>query len=427
MRFLFSTFEGGGHVPAPMLVARALREQGHEVLVVSDSCNRAAAVGKGLPFQSWRRAPERGALGDADSGLDDWRTRWPPAVIKRLCDGVIAGPALAYARDVIEIADAFRPDIIVSNELLFGVMMAAEKLSTPLALLTASVWCFPTRDDVPAFGPGFPLAATASDAFRDRITRGVISRLFDAGLPDLNCARASLGLPPLDRALDQLEIARRIIIGASKVFDFDVRSAPPRFDYCGPLFETPEWADGVVDLPVDGRPNVLISFSTTFQDQKPVLARAMKALARLPVNGLVTLGPAVDRAGLPKADNIAVLSHASHDFIVPRCQVVLCHGGHGTLLRPLAHGVPVVALPMGRDHPDNAARLEWLGAGLRLPETASVASIAHGVEEVLENPSYRFAARRFAGRLEDRAASPGRAAAILLRLAGTPGRQARAG
>ena len=416
MRFLFATFEGGGHVPAPMLAAQALMSRGHEVLVVSDACNRAAAISKGLPFETWRRAPERGTLGESASGLDDWRTRWPPAVIKRLCDGVIAGPALAYARDIAETARGFQPDVIVSNELLFGVMMAAEKLNIPLALLTASVWCYPTRDDLPAFGPGFSPATTPSDVFRDRITRGVIGQLFDAGLPDLNRARHHLGLKPLERALDQLRVADRILVGASQLFDFDLPAAPAGFDYCGPLFETPEWAGARVDLPANGRPNVLISFSTTFQDQKPVMIRAMKAMARLSVNGVVTLGPAVDPAGLPALPNIKVLSHASHDILVPQCQAVVCHGGHGTLLRPLAHGVPVVALPMGRDHPDNAARLEWLGAGVRISEASSPRTIARAVARVLNKPSYRSNATSFAKRLEDLSISPDRAAASLIRL-----------
>lgn len=416
MRFLFTTFEGGGHVPAPMLVARTLQAQGHDVLVVSDACNRASAVAKGIPFEAWRRAPERGALGGAENGLEDWRTRWPPSVIRRLCEGVIAGPALAYARDVMEIADEFRPDVIISNELLFGAMMAAERLRIPLALLTASVWCFPTRDDVPAFGPGFAPAITPSDRFRDRLTRGAVSRMFDTGLSDLNRARSYLGLAPLEHTLDQLEMADQILLGASQTFDFNIPVAPPGFDYCGPLFETPEWADATIELPSNGRPNVLISFSTTFQDQKPVMTRAMRALARLPVNGIVTLGPAVDPSGLPRMDDITVLPNASHDVIVPQCQAVVCHGGHGTLLRPLANGVPVVALPMGRDHPDNAARLEWLGAGIRLPESASSTTIARALTKVLTNPLYRKRAAAFAGQLEDRTTSPGRAAAFLLRL-----------
>lgn len=424
MRLLFATFEGGGHVPAPMLVAQALRRQGHEVLIVSDRCNAAAAAEKGLPFRPWDRAPDRGALGQADSGLDDWRTRWPPAVIRRLCDGVIAAPALAYALDVMEIAAAFRPDVIVSNELLFGVMMAAEKMAVPLALLTASVWCYPTRTDVPAFGPGFPLAVRASDRSRDQITRAVIHRLFDAGLTDLNAARRALALAPLTHALDQLMVADRVLLGASQAFDFGGPAAPDGFEYCGPLFETPGWAQGAAVLPDNGRPNVLISFSTTFQDQKPVMRRAMKALARLPVNGVVTLGPAVDRTDLPSADNIRILSHASHDVLVPQCAAVLCHGGHGTLLRPLSHGVPVVALPMGRDHPDNAARLAWLGAGLRLSEHASVAAIARAVRTVLDDPSYRAKAAAFAERLEDRRLSPARAAASLLAMGGQAARRA---
>src|SRR5690606_24863339 len=57
MRFLFTTFEGGGHVPPALLVARRLRERGHDVLVLSDTANRDQAEAQGLTFRSWRRAP----------------------------------------------------------------------------------------------------------------------------------------------------------------------------------------------------------------------------------------------------------------------------------------------------------------------------------------------------------------------------------
>ena len=154
-RFLFTTFECGGHVPPPMRVARRLQDLGHSVLVVSDEINRHAADAKELPFTSWRRAPNRKRLGDAATDIDDWKSRWPPEMVRRICASVMTGPALAYARDTLEIAEEFRPDAIVSNELLMGVMMAAETRKTPLALLTANTWCYPTRDDLPPFGPGF--------------------------------------------------------------------------------------------------------------------------------------------------------------------------------------------------------------------------------------------------------------------------------
>lgn len=410
MRVLFTTFEGGGHVPAPLLTAAALRDLGHDVLIVSDPCNAPAAEAKALPFKSWRRAPDRGALGAESGGLSDWKTRWPPAVIRRICGDVTTGPAAAYAQDTLEFAAEFEPDVIVSNELLFGVMMAAEKRGTPLALLTANLWCFPTREDVPPFGPGYTLAKSQSDLARDAVTRKLIRKFFDAGLPNLNAARALVGLPPLLHTLDQLDVARRILIGASAAFDFDADEASGRYAYCGPLFETPTWADGTAEMPDNGRPNVLISFGTTFQDQKSVLIRTMAAVETLPINVIVTLGPALANAKLPQISNVRVLAQASHDDIVPQCAAVICHGGHGTVLRPLKHGVPLVVMPMGRDHADNAARVEWLGAGVRLSERASSARIKRALVQVLADGKYRGNARSFAKRLSDCDVSSRRAA-----------------
>ena len=416
MRVLFTTFEGGGHVPAPMLAAQSLQESGHEVLLVSDRCNGPAARAKGLPFQPWHRAPDRGTLGAAD-GLSDWRTRWPPSVIRRICVDVATTPALAYAEDVLAFAADFRPDVIVSNELLFGAMMAAERLQIPLALLTANVWCYPTRDDVPPFGPGYPLAKSRSDFTRDRITRKLIRGFFDVGLPDLNNARAEIGLTPLQHTLDQLDVADRILIGAAAAFDFGVEDPLSPFVYCGPLFETPGWAAGGFEMPDNGRPNVLISFGTTFQNQREVVIRAMKAVQTLPVNAIVTLGPAMSDADLPKVENVHVVTQASHDQIVPQCAAVICHGGHGTLLRPLAHGVPVVAMPMGRDHADNAARLEWLGAGLRVSEKASPARIRRALTQVLAEDEYRKNAQKFATQISECSVNSTQAAHLIASLA----------
>ena len=418
-RFLFTTFEGGGHVPPALLAAQELMARGHDVLVVSDPYNSAAAAEKHLPFTPWRRAPRRVAAAQVDDPMDDWKSRWPPAVVRRLCDGVITGPALAYAMDVMEIAREFSPDVIVSQELLFGSIMAAEKMSIPVALLTANLWCYPTRTDVPPFGPGFGLAESRGDEGRDRVVRGMVRSFFDAGLPALNHARLAIGLPEVQHTLDQLAAVERVILGVSMAFDFARQEAPAGFVYAGPLYETPSWAGDDVPFPENGRPNVLISFSTTFQNQRAVLVRCMKAAASLPINAIVTLGPAMSREGLPVSDNLKVVLQGSHDLIVPKCQAVLCHGGHGTVLRPLRHGVPVVAIPMGRDHADNAVRLEWKKAGRRLSERASVKRIANTLWRVVNEPSYRDAARRMQSELDQPQESIDRAAAAVLELVPT--------
>lgn len=412
MRFLFTTFEGGGHVPPALLVARRLRERGHEVMVVSDEANRAQAAQNGLDFTPWRTAPNRTVLGAADDPLEDWNRRWPPAVVRAVCDAVIGGPALAYGRDTLEQIRDFAPDLVVSNELLFGCMAAAEATDTPLALLTANVWCFPTREDLPPFGPGFPRASNAFEQGRERTSRKMIARWYDAALKPLNAARAELQLEPLSAALDQLQAAELILIGASGAFDYAAAAAPP-FVYAGPLGEAPGWArqsGADARLLSEDRSNVLVSFSTTHQGQREVVARCIRALADLPVNGVVTLGPALGGATLPSAPNVQVVEQADHDVLVPRCAAMLCHGGHGTVMRPLMFGVPVICIPTGRDQPENAARIAWAGAGLRLPRSAGVGAIRRAVQRVLAEPSFRGSARRL-GEAIRREADGGLAAA----------------
>lgn len=418
MRVLFTTYEGGGHVPPALMVARRLAERGAEVLFVSDEATRPAADREGLPFQPWTSAPNRAAAAQADDPLEDWRPRAPWSVVKAVCDAVITGPAAAYAADTIVLIERFRPDVIVSMELLFGVMAAAEATRTPLTLLTGNLWCFPTREDVPPFGPGFAASPSAWAQGRDRTTRRLIARWYDAGLPALNAARRGLGLEPLARTLDQLQVADLVLLGVARSLDWGTGPPPTPFVYAGPLVSVPEWArDAAASVSPGDRPLVLASLGTTFQDQAPVMRRMIEALGRLPVRGVATLGPAIRIADMPRRANVEVLRSASHDAVVPRCAAVICHGGHGTVLRPLMHGVPVLCLPMGRDQPENAVRIAARGAGLTLPKSASAGRIARAVERLLREQSFREQARRLGAAVAAEVDGGQRAAEAIERLA----------
>ncbi len=400
-RILFTTYEGGGHVPPALIVAARLLERGNEVLFVSDEATRAAATQAGVSFTPWRRAPNRIAGGRADDPLEDWKAKTPLGVVRQICDAVMCKPAAAYGRDTLDLIEDFRPDVIVTQELLFGVMAAARSRGVKLALLTGNLWCFPTRKDAPPFGPGFSPARGLREMQRDRATRWVISRLYDVGLKDMNAARRELGLDPLPRTLDQLDAADLILIGASAAFDFGAKPPPAPFQYAGPLISVPQWVDRSAEVAtrMDGRPLVLVSFSTTFQNQIAVVRRCVAALAQLPVQAIVTLGPAMRVEDVAGAPNVEVTQSASHDEIVPRCSLVINHGGHGTMLRPLMHGVPVICMPMGRDQPDNAARIRARGAGLTLPAGASVAAIRRAAQTVLGDPRFAEAAGELGARI----------------------------
>ncbi len=401
-------------------MARALRERGHEVLVVSDAANRDAVLAAGLAFEAWSSAPNRQAMGGADDPLQDWRPRLPPAIVRAVCVGVITGPSMGYATDTAAILRRFAADVVVSNELLFGVIVAAESMGVPIALLTANVWCYPTRQDAPPFGPGLSPPVTAFGRWGQGAARRMIGRWYDAGLADLNRTRRAFGLAPLTRCLDQLDACDRILLGVSAAFDYGAGTPPAPFAYVGPLGQTPGWAVGTgagAELIALDRPNVLVSFSTTHQDQTVTLGRTITALSALPVRAIVTLGPAFAKAALPSARNVTIVARADHDVLAPRCDLVVCHGGHGTMLRPLLHGKPVICIPTGRDQPDNAQRIVVAGAGLRLPRRAGVGRIRRAIDTVLGDRRYTDAAQRLALALSRDNVGAGKAVALLEDLA----------
>jgi UDP:flavonoid glycosyltransferase YjiC (YdhE family) len=78
---------------------------------------------------------------------------------------------------------------------------------------------------------------------------------------------------------------------------------------------------------------------------------------------------------------------------------VVTHGGHGTVMRALLSRVPMLVIPHGRDQADNAVRITERGAGLSLMPDASVEAIRSACERLLNDPSFRAAAKRLGDRV----------------------------
>ena len=231
----------------------------------------------------------------------------------------------------------------------------------------------------------------------------LVDRLWNKGLPELNRVRASLDLRPLDRLLAQYEQPERVLALTSAAFDFPA-ALPTNVRYVGPQLDDPAWAERWTP-PDDNRPFVLVAMSTTFMNHVDQLQRAVTALGTLPVQGLVTTGPAIDPDQIDAPAGLTVVRSAPHREVLAHTDVLLTHGGHGTVMKGLVAGVPIVCMPTGRDQPDNAARLVHHGAGLKISKKASPAKIAAGVRQVLDDPSFRTAAARLGDQLRAEADS----------------------
>ncbi len=402
LRFLLTTWEGGGSVPPVLTVARKLLERGHGVRVMSDECNRPEVEAAGARFVPWTRAPNRPDKSRDSDIFRDWEVSSPQEQVQRLLDRLLTRPSLAHAEDVIDELLREPADLVVSSEMLFGVMAGCEAIGQPFALLTANISQFP-MPGIPPMGPGVAPARTPEEEALHQEITAVNRAMFDAGLPPLNATRAALGLKPLQHLEDQHLAAERLLLGTSRAFDFAPDELPPHVRYVGPQIDDPAWAEPWQSpWPAgDERPLVLVGFSTSFQNHVGVLQKIIDAAAELRVRLLVTLGHAIAPEELRPAANCALVRTAPHNQVMRKAALVVTHGGHGTVMRALVHGRPMLLVPHGRDQNDNAVRVTERGAGLMLPADAPASRFEAGIRELLTDPTYTERARELGKRVAD--------------------------
>jgi UDP:flavonoid glycosyltransferase YjiC (YdhE family) len=153
----------------------------------------------------------------------------------------------------------------------------------------------------------------------------------------------------------------------------------------------------------------VVSLSTSQQGQADILARIIAALERLRVRAVVTTGPALDPAAFRSSPGVQVVRFAPHARLLRDASLVITHAGLGTVMAALARGVPMLAIPLGRDQFFNAARVEALGAGRCAAADADTTVLAHTVAAALEDTSLRAGAQCMAAAI---ASYQGGAAAV---------------
>jgi MGT family glycosyltransferase len=396
MHYLVALWDGGGTVPVEMGVVRRLLARGHTVTVLADPSLAADVADSGAEYRSWVRAPHRRSQAVEDDFIRDWECRTPVALLNRICERVVTGPAAAYAADV-RTALADRPaDAVIASGGVLGALVGAESMNVPAAALAANVYSRPAPG-LPPFGSGLTPARGPLGRARNRAVNALVTRLWNRNLPPLNAARTELGLEPLREIWEQWDRAARVLVLTSPAFDLPAR-LPGNVRYVGPVLDDPVWAEPPA-VPAGDEPLVVVGLSSTYMRQGDVLRRIARALQTLPVRAVITTGPALDPAEVPGTAKIAVVRSAPHARLFPLADAVITHAGHGTLMKALAAGVPALCLPMGRDQGDNVVRAARHGAVIGLKPSARPDRIAAAVRRLLDDPSYRTGAERLGARI----------------------------
>lgn len=403
-RLLLAVIDGGGTVPPSLGIAADLIRRGHEVCVLADPTVESSAWAAGCAFTPWSSAPhfdtvaeQTAVIGAAEHGSP--RQRW------RVLRHFLGGRATrGFADDVLAAARGHAVDGVLVEAALPGMVIGAEASGLPCAGLMANIYLRPA--------PGLPLPTSAwspgqgaAGRLRDAVALGAAGRATAGLARPLNRIRAEYGLAPVEDLFDQLDHLTRVLVLSSMGFEFPAR-LPPNVRYVGPQLDDPHWSAAGEPWRPDGQePLVLVGMSSVYQRQADVLGRIALALGTLPVRAVITTGHAVAPSTVPSTPHVRVLRAAPHQEVLPEASVVVTHAGHGTVLKTLAAGVPLVCIPMGRDQHANTTRVLRLGAGVRVRKTASSSAIAAAVEHVLGTPAFTANARHAAQMLAAEAAT----------------------
>lgn len=394
-RFLFVLWEGGGTNPPELAIASRLAARGHSVRVLGDPCLEPDALAADASFVPYREAPHRTDRRPESEIIRDWGATTPLGAFARARDRHAFGPAGLFAKEVLSACTDHRSERVVVDAMLFGGLVGAEASGRPWAALIPMTSFLPAPGRPPP-SLGLLPASGPLGRLRDRSLLALGDRLlWRSCLPLLNAARRDVGLAPVAHPLDQIRRARRILVLTSPAFDFDATPRVDNLEYTGPELADPAWATAEVPRRGEG-PLVLVSLSTTYQGHERLLERTIQALAPLRARGVVTLGPALDESRFPAPPSVVVVRQASHAALLREARLVVTHGGHGTVIRALAAGVPLVVLPLGRDQADNAARVVRAGAGVKLSPRASARRLRRAITRALADGETLAAARRIA-------------------------------
>ena len=356
-RILAYTSPGRGHLFPLTPILDELRRRGHQIAL-----RTLAAEVPSMQARGFEAAP----ISDRVEAIqhDDWRAGNPRAALARAVR-IFAQRAEHDAGDLRRAIDEERPDAVLVDVNAWGALAAAEAWAGPWAVFCP--YPLPLRSrDVPPFGPGLPPAHGPLGRLRDRLLRPVVFGMLERTMiPPINQIRAGLGLPPTREIDDIFARVPLLLYLTAEPFEYPRSDWPDNIVMIGPCAWEPP-SDPPAWLADIDRPIVLITTSSEFQDDARLVQVALQALADEPVALVATL-PSRDPAQLPAPANAHVARFIPHGPMLDRATCAITHGGMGATQKALAHGVPVCAVPFGRDQLEVARRVEVAGAGSRLP------------------------------------------------------------
>jgi UDP:flavonoid glycosyltransferase YjiC (YdhE family) len=398
MRVLMTTTPVSTHLAPMVPLAWALLAAGHEVLVAGQPDVLATAESAGLGTAvvgHWFHAVDN-LMPDQPGLRPLQRTGRPDAASLAASAKAFVGHARYLTPRYLELARAWRPDLVIGEQLEFGSLIVGGALGVPVVRHRWGV---------------DPLTAVLKGA-ADVFLGGHGRRNGLEGVPE-----PALVLDPCPPALQH----------ASAAPGLPIRFVP--FNGAG---SRPDWADR---RGAERRVCVTLGRMTLELNGVPLLRHVLEAFDGLAgVEAVVTVDRAhrAELGAVPR--NVRLVDPVPLSLFLDGCDAVVHHGGNGTALTASAAGLPQLVLPQIMDQFAVGDGLAAAGAAISLTTAEAQddpKQVRDALDRLLDGPGFGAAAgalRRAVARMpapsavvadlealaacRDPAADPARAATI---------------
>jgi MGT family glycosyltransferase len=275
---------------------------------------------------------------------------------------------LEYAtQQILTHLDRSQPNAIAADFTCFAPYLAAEIAQIPCAAIYHAGLPFRGKS-IPPFGSGLPIRedyATFGQEFVRR-EQGVLQRLDR----DINRVRRQLNLPDFPPGFFRQPYSQWLnLVTTAEAIEAPRDNLTDNTFLIGPCFSNRR--STVSDFPFNrlrrDKYKIFVSFGTMGNDRPHVLRKIMTALDRPEYQVIVNAGGSyfrLSREALPS--NVLLFPRVPQVDLLPQVDLAIIHGGNNTTNETLAAGKPAIVMPVAGEQGDNASRVEYLGAGLRL-------------------------------------------------------------
>lgn len=394
MRILFATIGSLGDLHPCLGLGTELKRRGHSVVIASCEAYRSRVLERGLIFRSLR------------PNLDPTNSE-----LVRQCEDLKSGPETLFRKLILPhlentyadlLAAANECDLLLAGELVYAAPLVAEKIGLRWGSIILSPCSFLSASD-PSVLVNMPhlIRLRAAGARINRAFLNIGIRLTRHWWEPVRRLRLREGLSPdcapltRDKFSPTLVLALFPAVFAKQQPDWPSHTVQTSFTFYDGSATSADLPELAAFLGAGEPPIVFTLGSTAVFHPGNFYHASAEATLRLGKRA-VMIGAGGLQTGSPQ---ILEIAYAPYSVVFPHASVIVHQGGSGTTGHALRAGRPMLFVPFGWDQPDNAARVERLGAGLSIARKKYSADTAYDMLKRLLNEAH-FA---------DRAAALGRA------------------